>query len=241
MVGVGRTNGQLELFDAQTGARVAKVPAHRGRIKTILFALGGAALLTEGDENETKVWIMADLRLVANLRVPEGAWWHLAFSPDGRWVAFENENHQCAIFDTRDPAHLAFVAEYRGSRGTEGGVWHTDFSQDSRLLGTVSGDGVLRLWDLGSGKLLCSLRTGLLGSAAIRFLPEGKLATANDDGCIRLWDVATRQEILATRVASGTVWITGLRMVDDDTLQFHSRNGVFRLRAAPWSQIDASQ
>jgi WD40 repeat protein len=74
--------------------------------------------------------------------------------------------------------------------------WVGGISLDAkgRILATGTSDGVARLWDAGSGKLLVAFKghAGIVSSVA--FAPnDQKLATGSYDHTARIWDVATRQ------------------------------------------------
>ena len=66
------------------------------------------------------------------------------------------------------------------------------FSPDGKSLATASFfERGVRLWDVGSGKLLRSFAGHRLGTNTIAFSPDGStLATGGSDGLLRLWNVA---------------------------------------------------
>ncbi len=69
------------------------------------------------------------------------------------------------------------------------------FSPDNKVLAAGSADGVVRLWNVGTGleARKCKGHTG--GITALRFTPNGKyIISAAHDGSLRLWDVGTGKE-----------------------------------------------
>jgi WD40 repeat protein len=81
-------------------------------------------------------------------------------------------------------------------------VWSVALSPDGKRLATASQDGMVKVWDVATGKQLLALQvfsssTLLKGGVnGVAFSPDGKLlATGSDDAQVRLWDPVTGQLI----------------------------------------------
>src|SRR5262249_55858065 len=75
-------------------------------------------------------------------------------------------------------------------------VYGLAFSPDGRTLATAGNEGVVKLWEVPSGKLSQRLfgHAGMVFGLA--FSPDGKwLATAGQDRTARVWDVKTCREV----------------------------------------------
>ncbi len=87
-------------------------------------------------------------------------------------------------------------AESRNLVGHQGQVYCTDFSSDSQALATGGSDGVIRLWNVESGKIIRELHGHTLDVNTVQFFPDGrKLISAGGDGTARLWDIDTGNEL----------------------------------------------
>src|SRR4051812_25467882 len=79
-------------------------------------------------------------------------------------------------------------------------VYGLAFSPDGKSLASTSGDGTLRLWDVGTGKAHRTIKAHAGSVYAVAFRPDGKvLATAGGDNLLRTWDVATGKEARVLR------------------------------------------
>ena len=75
-----------------------------------------------------------------------------------------------------------------------------DLSPDGKILLTGSYDGIGRVWDSATGKLLQSCEGHEASIVSVAFSPDGKrFATGGLDGTCRLWDSETAKNILVIR------------------------------------------
>ena len=80
------------------------------------------------------------------------------------------------------------------------------FSPDARLLATSSVDSTVRLWSVGDGKLVRTLRHPE-AVTSIAFSPDGQwLVSGSYDGKARVWDVHAGTLARALTGHTGTVW-----------------------------------
>ena len=74
------------------------------------------------------------------------------------------------------------------------------YSPDGARIATGGQDGVAKVWDSATGKLVITLQDAGAGDAVngLAYSPGGtRVATANDDGSVKVWDVATGQQLMA--------------------------------------------
>jgi WD40 repeat protein len=119
----------------------------------------------------------------------------LAFSPDGKLLATENEDHTIRLWDR---ASGKVIRQFRGHRDSVSAVV---FSPDGKLLASASGstpntDSTARIWDAATGKELHCLKEHEDWLTSVAFSPDGKLlVTGSSDHTARIWDVATGKDL----------------------------------------------
>jgi WD40 repeat protein len=124
----------------------------------------------------------------------------LAFSPDGRRLAWGDEDGTVQV---RDPAGVAAAATFRAH---EGGVAALAFSPDGGWLASAGAGPTVKLWDLaarGPGAPPVRRLEGHTGRHVngVAFAPDGRrLASAGSDRTVRVWDLGTDQEVLLLRL-----------------------------------------
>jgi WD40 repeat protein len=123
----------------------------------------------------------------------------VAFSPNGRWLAWGDG---AGTVEVRDPAAGALGAAVT-FRAHEGLVKALAFSPDSRWLASAGTGSAVKLWDLvadrAAGVPPVRLLKGHRESPVngVSFAPNGRrLASAGSDGTVRVWDLGTDQEVL---------------------------------------------
>ncbi|MDR0314316.1 MAG: hypothetical protein LBI14_12070 [Treponema sp.] len=70
------------------------------------------------------------------------------------------------------------------------------FSPDGRIIASLNGSGIIKLWDVETGRELRTLTGFLDGVSLCRYSPDGRsIVTVAQDGAIKLWDVGTGRVI----------------------------------------------
>jgi len=107
---------------------------------------------------------------------------HVAFSPDGLWIASAGFDGAVKLWAARDGA---FVRSFRAHVAP---VYMVAWSPDSRLLVSASKDTTLKCWDVRTGKIAADLPGHLDEVYAVDWSPDGeRVGSGGRDKAVRLW------------------------------------------------------
>ena len=125
---------------------------------------------------------------------------YLDFSQDGGSVIAACHD-RAKIWRIEDHAELATLGPFPG------GFDELTYSHDGKTIATWGGDGIARLWDAQTGKLLVSLPHAEGTTITfVTFTPDdGRVATSGYDGWARIWDAHTGKMLRAIRGSDALV------------------------------------
>jgi RNA polymerase sigma factor (sigma-70 family) len=180
----------IGLWDAATGKKKQLLKGHKGAVWNLVFAPDTRKVISNGSDELVRVWDTASGRELHQLHGQTP----LAVSPDSRHLATaEAKTANVFVYDLatgRETKRFALAAQ--------GNVFQLAFSADNRFLAAAgsphhsSVTGIVKVWDVAGGQLVCSLESPktVLWSAA--FSPDGRsVATGDSFGAVVLWELAS--------------------------------------------------
>jgi WD40 repeat protein len=207
---------RLRIWDVATGRVRKKIRGPGLSVRFLAISPDGRRVAaTNYDERIREHMGVWDLRSGKRLFSAKGV--ALAYSPDGRWLAFLDADAKTMLLrDARTHALAGRFSVWENSvRGavpdsrfsvSENTVSGAVFSPDSRLLAWYGNDRLIHLLELDSGTSW-ELRGHTDEIFAVAFHPDGKrLATAGRDRAIWLWDLARKEEVARLQGHTSYVW-----------------------------------
>jgi WD40 repeat protein len=209
----GSEDHTVRLWDVRARKERAVLRAHSYWVWRVVVSPTGDLMASSSGDGTTALWRLGGpkgARLLGTFPLAgevEGSARSLAFSPDGRFLAAGGATSARVLDVSRfggpgSPARWSTPRAVSETRHPTP-VWSVAFSPDGRRLATGSDDGLLRLWDLRTGRIeaLHGHENAIL---SVAFSPDGsQIVTASWDGTARLWPAHLRREESPLRLTIG--------------------------------------
>jgi WD40 repeat protein/predicted Ser/Thr protein kinase len=214
----GHPGNGVRVWDV-AAARVRKeIAPPDGWVRFLAVSPDGAQVAVSRDGALVSV-----LNAVTGEEIWSGEGAALAYSPDGRWLAWRDKDGKTLLL--RDARTHKVIRTFSGH---EGEITSAAFSPVSPLLASCSRDRTVRLWpiDGGPGRVLSGHTDEVFAAA---FHPRGtRLATAGRDRAVWLWDLGRDEEVARLPGHTSYVWSLAFSP-DGKTLASGSGDGTVRL------------
>jgi RNA polymerase sigma factor (sigma-70 family) len=200
-VAFGKRDGGTVLIDVPTGKVRHRCTEHEDLVNSAALSADGRVLVTRSNDQTVRVWDALSgkelRRLSAATQTPPTGLIQadsVAVAPDGKTLAWirNDANPSIHVCDTATGREIYRLV------GNEKAIHQVAFSPDSKALASVGNMSPVRLWDLGSGRLVPTFRHDHnWDTCYVVFSPNGKaLATAAySAGSTRVLDAATGKEL----------------------------------------------
>ena len=221
--------GTVRIYDAETGAELSRLFAHRTTISNIEFSPDGSMLATASADGTVKIWDIATGVLVTSyVDFPEQVQ-DIEYAPDGEYMLIAlgvAGNFPDGSDSPSDSSAFLWDLLNRTQAQTYTGhsnwTWAADFNDDGTLVASGAGplslpaspedlDATVRIYDTESGEQLMILEGHTNTVDSVRFEPDGvHLLSSSWDGTIRRWDLNSGEEVQRYEVPDASVYMIEL-------------------------------
>jgi len=205
LLAAGTMNGELLLWDADTGEELLDTQAHEARISQLAFSPDAARIATASWDSTVALWDVATGKRIGVIGGHTAAVYGLAFSPDGATLVTGSDDTTVRVWVVEE---FLFDRRLRG-RG-DGLLELAAVSPDATRLATVGPESeAVRLWDAASRELLRSLGPLSATPEALAWSADGAaiavLATG-EQALVKVFDTGTGIALEELQLPAGESW-----------------------------------
>jgi len=177
-------NGEIIIWDLDSGSIVHREPAHTGKILSLDFSHNSPRLVSGGDDGTVKLWRWTGTALEIEKQHDD----HLrgisaaAFSNAGRLIASGGVK-EIILWDTIQNKRLFTLDGHADELRT------LEFSSDDKSLLSASRDKSVKLWDVETGTLLMTKKVHSSVATSALFLNDETVASIGFDGTLAIWPI----------------------------------------------------
>ncbi|MGV3720469.1 MAG: WD40 repeat domain-containing protein [Actinomycetota bacterium] len=163
-------------------------------VGALCFSADGKKLFA-GVYGRVSVWDLTTGGHAQRLAGVEGSVHELALSPDGKQLAVAGgKPGQTGVTTVYDAANPGQPLRKFGDHTDV--VYGIAWSPDGKRLATASFDKTVKIWDVGTGAALVTVKDHSAAVLAVAFSPDGKLlASGGRDRSVKLFDAATGKSL----------------------------------------------
>jgi WD40 repeat protein len=189
--------GVVPLWNPTTGEELFP-QGHQNLLSAIGFAPDGKTLASMSWDDTVRVWDAAsgkELRRTEEISVLSST---PTFTLDGRLLLLERRVGEVRLWDVMagiKPRRFKVVPPADPFRSIGGGAVHAAaLTADGKRVAAHDDDGTVRVWDVGTGKELCRIKTNnsFAAGGSIDFSPDGQTIAISSEG---LFEVASGKKL----------------------------------------------
>ena len=228
---VATTTG-IWIYDSHTGKQINRFEEHMGGANAISYSRNGQLLAAAHQDETIRLWEPTKKKQkepVTALRGHKGEIYAVTFSSDGRssMLASASADKTIRLWDPHtliDDDRLTAILPYKDAVRT------VAFSFDNRMLAGGSDDGIIQVWDAGTGDRIYEFKEHTDSVQAVHFSRNRtELLSASLDGNVFLWSLVGEGGRLHSPIQHNTSVYTAKFSPDGNTFATGSADKLIRL------------
>ena len=203
----GNSQGDLEVWDPESGGRTVLRSAHEREVTQIAFDAAGTHMISAAKDGTVAIWNVDSWRLVRRLSVtPAGQAPAVSVGRGAPLLVLGNQHGAVFVYELQGAdTHLL-----HGFPAMTTAVAGFAFDEPNERLAIISRGGELAVWDSFAWKPIYSGRWRDGGFDSVRFSPDGDalITTSSSDvrhGEIALWSLSSDEERIVLHRFAGQI------------------------------------
>ncbi len=199
---VGTAARIVQIWDIKNKKTIQTIPAHKQEVAALAFSRTGNRLISTGSDGLINIFDAHPQTDFLKLHLSTNSITGIAYSPDGRSVAFIADNNTAKILNT------SCWQVQKSLMGHTAPITSVIYSPDNKYILTAGRDKVAILYDAQSGEMIKIFpHPAPVLSASFSF--DSRKIVTTDNSSAFLWDVATGKQLTKLSRASGDFKLAG--------------------------------
>ncbi|MBE9030149.1 NACHT domain-containing protein [filamentous cyanobacterium LEGE 11480] len=209
----GDANGEIHLWQVETGQRLQSWSAHEGWTWFVGFSPDGQKLVSGGDDYLIKIWNAQTGHLIKTLQGHTQRTWGLAWSADGEKLASGCEDFTIRLWDVETGDCLRVLQDPNNVENRMRAVLFTH--NDQQLISSSTSASTIQFWDLTTGDCIKTLTGHQAGVSTLALSSDQQtLVSGSLDRTIKLWDLKTDKCIQTLKGHQNLLWSVAISPED---------------------------
>ena len=182
IVASGSKNGEIKLWELDTGKLIRTISAHKQSVKSIAISPDGKTLVSGSKSGKVKLWEIETGELIRTISAHNQPVNSIAISPNGKTFASASKSGRVKLWEIESGEPIRTISAHTQS------VNSIVISPDAKTLASASDGGKVKLWNLETKEQLLTLSGHTDAVNCVAFgLDENTLVSGSDDETVKVW------------------------------------------------------